>query len=155
MTSFKIKTIKLTQNNMSWDILIINSKEPVDFEKGDWSDFVSRQNVIENIKSTFPEVNWTDFSWGELTNEFADIEFNIGDEESIGNNFMLHVRGGSNVVNLIFSMCQQCGWIAYDLASEKFINSAEDNSGLKSLQDYKNQVIKFENTKVKKPWWKF
>ena len=138
---------------MSWDILILNSKEPVDFENGDWPDFSSKKNVIENIKSTFNDSDWSDSSWGTLTNEFADIEFNVGEEESLGNNFMLHVRGGSKVISLIFQMCIEHGWIAYDVSNEKFIENELEDSSFKNWKDYKNQVI--EKEKTKKPWWKF
>ena len=88
-----------------------------------------------------------------MTNELADIEFNVGEEESLGNNFMLHVRGGSKVTSLIFQMCIEHGWIAYDVSNEKFIENELDDSSFKNWKDYKNQVI--EKEKTKKPWWKF
>jgi hypothetical protein len=138
---------------MSWDILILNSKEPVDFENGNWPDFKSKQRIIESIKSTFKESDWPDSSWGTLTNEFADIEFNLGEEESLGNNFMLHVRGGSKVISLIFQMCSEHGWIAYDMSAEKFIKNSADDSGFNNWKNYKEQVI--GKDKTKKPWWKF
>lgn len=138
---------------MSWDILIMNSKEPVDFEKGDWPDFKSRQSVIDNIQSTFKDSDWSDSSWGTLTNEFADMEFNLGEGESLGNNFMLHVRGGSNVLSLILLMCVEHDWIAYDISNEKFIENGTDDSGFKDWVEYKEQIIGKEKTK--KPWWKF
>lgn len=138
---------------MSWDILILNSTEPVDFEKENWPDFKSKQGIIERIKSTFKESDWSDSSWGTLTNEFADIEFNLGEEESLGNNFMLHIRGGSEVLSLIFQMCSEHGWIAYDMSSEKFIENGADDSGFNNWKNYQKQVI--GKDKNKKPWWKF
>ncbi len=138
---------------MSWDILILNSKETVDFENGHWPDFKSKQSVIESIKSTFENSDWSDLAWETLTNEFADIEFNLGNEESLRNNFMLHVRGGSKVISLIFQMCSENGWIAYDLNGEKFLENTLDDSGLNNWKDYKKEII--EKVKTKKPWWKF
>ncbi|MES2545857.1 MAG: hypothetical protein V4548_13305 [Bacteroidota bacterium] len=138
---------------MSWDVLIINSEKPVDFEKDNWPNFLSKQKIINDITSIFPETNWDDSSWGILENEFADIEFNIGDNENIGNNFMLHIRGGKNPVKEIFKMCSQNSWIAFDLSSGNYIDENLNQTGFNSWKKHRDEVISKE--KVKKPWWKF
>jgi hypothetical protein len=136
---------------MSWDILIMNSAKPVDFEKGDWPNFQSRQAVIASIQQTFPGSNWDDPSWGILDNDQAAIEFNIGDKEEMDNTFMLHVRGGQDPTSEIAKMCKQHGWIAHD--GEQFIDNNQPAAGsFRKWESYRDQVA--SGVTSKKPWWK-
>lgn len=138
---------------MSWDILIINSNKPVDFEKGDWASFKSRQFVIESIQKTFPDSNWDDPSWGILDNDKAVIEFNVGDKEQMDNTFMLHVRGGKDPTGEIAKMCRQSDWIAYDISGEQIIdNNQPTTESFKVWESYRDQVVSGKTNK--KPWWK-
>jgi len=139
---------------MSWDILIINSNKPVDFEKGDWANFKSRQSVIENIQKTFSESNWDDPSWGILDNEKAVIEFNTGDKEEMDNTFMVHVRSGKDPTGEIAKLCRQNGWIAYDISGEQFIDKNQPTTeSFKQWESYRDHVV--SNATGKKPWWKW
>ena len=139
---------------MSWDILIMNSNKPVNFEKGDWANFTSRQSVIESIQQTFPDSNWDDPSWGILDNEKAVIEFNMGDTEDMDNTFMLHVRGGQDPTGEIAKMCSQHDWIAYDISGEKFIdNNQPTTNSFQKWESFRDHVVR--GTANKKPWWKF
>ena len=139
---------------MSWDILIINSNKPVDFENGDWAKFHSKQSVIASIQQTFPDSNWDDTSWGILDNEKAVIEFNIGDKEDMDNTFMLHVRGGQNPTGEIAKMCRQHDWIAYDISGEQFIDNKEPTTdSFQNWERFRDHVVRDKTNK--KPWWKF
>lgn len=139
---------------MSWDILIINSDKPVDFEKGDWTDFSSRQSVRDKIQQTFPDSNWDDPSWGLLRNDQVVIEFNIGESEEPGNHFMLHVRGGQDPTGEIARLCHQHGWVAFDISAGQYIdNNKPDAESFKNWESYRDQVVL--GTTNKKPWWKF
>jgi hypothetical protein len=139
---------------MSWDILIMNSNKPVDFEKGDWANFKSRQSVIDNIQKTFPDSNWDDPSWGILDNDKAVIEFNIGDKEEMDNTFMLHVRGGQDPTGEIERLCKQHDWIAFDISGEQFIDSYQPpTESFKEWESYRDHVV--SGATSKKPWWKF
>jgi hypothetical protein len=106
---------------MSWDILLLNSTAPVDFESDTWADFEPRTALITRLQQTFPGSTWADPSWGSLHSEQAEIEFNLGNAEEIGNTVMLHVYGGQDPASEIARLCHQHGWIAYDLAAEQFI----------------------------------
>jgi hypothetical protein len=138
---------------MSWDILIMNSNKPVDFEKDDWDKFKSRKSVIASIQKTFSDSNWDDPSWGLLENCIAVIEFNLGDSEDMGNNFMLHVRGGIDPTSEIARLCNQHGWIAYDISGEQYIENDQTNGeSFKEWERYRDQVV--SGATGKKPWWK-
>ena len=139
---------------MSWDILVMNSDKPVDFDNGDWPHFKSRQAVIESIKQTFPESKWEDPSWGVLRNGKAIIEFNLGSKEEMDNTFMLHVRGGNDPTGEIVRLCKRHGWVAYDTSGEQFIDNKERaDESFKEWGKYRDQVV--SRTTGKKPWWKF
>lgn len=140
---------------MSWDILVINSNKPVDFEKGDWSNFNSRKSVISKITTTFPQVSWDNFSWGVIDAPEAVIEFNIGESEEMGNNFMLHIRGGKNPTEEISKMCRENDWVAYDISTDSFINSESGPESFEKWENYRNQVLNTGVTSTKKSWWKF
>lgn len=138
---------------MSWDVLIINSKDKVDFEKGDWENFKSKSEVIQNLKTSFPEIDFTDPTWGIIDTSKVNIEFNLGDEEDLGNNFMIHVRAGLDPTGEIARMCFENNWQAFDLSEGDYIdlnNPTQDS--FNNWQDFKDHVI---NTIPKKPWWKF
>ena len=138
---------------MSWDILIINSDKPVDFEKNNWNKFKSRKSVIESIQKTFPDSNWDDPSWGMLENQFAVIEFNIGESEEMNNYFMLHVRGGKDPTGKIANLCKQHGWIAYDISGDQYIENKQPNvNSYKKWESYRDEVV--SGATSKKPWWK-
>ena len=139
---------------MSWDILIINSDKPVDFENGDWPDFHSRQSVMGKIQQTFPESNWDDPSWGLLKNDKAVLEFNIGESEEPDNHFMLHVRGGQDPTGEIARLCHQHGWLAFDISAGHYIdNTKPDTESFKNWESYRDHVVSEKTNK--KPWWKF
>ncbi len=139
---------------MSWDVLIINSDKPVDFEKSEWFNFQSRQFVIDSILQTFPGCNWQDPSWGILNTDKAVIEFNLGDNPEMDNTFMLHVRGGKNPTEEIAKMCKEHNWIAFDISGEQFIDNNEPTpEGFKKWENYKNQVV--SSLTKKKAWWQF
>lgn len=124
---------------------MLNSRVPVDFEKGDWADFKSKQGVVASISQTFPESQWLDASWGTLDHREADIEFNLGSAEQMGNNFMLHVRGGQDPVGAVSRMCQQHGWIAYDMATDAFIGIEEPSSySFERWQKYRDYIAPSE-----------
>lgn len=139
---------------MSWDILILNSDKPVDFEKSDWPKFSSREYVIDSINRTFPDCHWEDSSWGILENTNAVIEFNIGAKEQMDNTFMLHVRGGKDPSSEIAKMCKENNWIAFDMSRDQFIDNKQPAlDSFKAWENYKNQVI--SGLSKKKAWWKF
>jgi hypothetical protein len=127
---------------MSWDILVLNSTLPVDFERDEWADFNSKQGVVASISKTFPESQWLDASWGTLDHHEVDIEFNLGSAAQIGNNFMLHVRGGQDPIGAISRMCKQHGWIAKDMVTDAFIGiEAPISQGFERWQAYRNHVM--------------
>ena len=136
---------------MSWDIVILNSNKPISLEEGNLPNFDSRKSVINKIKKTFPDSDWGDQSWGILENHQGSIEFNMGDDEAIGDHFMLHVRGGQNPTGAIIEMCKQHGWIAYDASIEGFLDGEQpDKSSFNDWKDYRDQIAS-----PRKPWWKF
>ncbi|RZK32393.1 MAG: hypothetical protein EOO61_16960 [Hymenobacter sp.] len=110
---------------MSWDILLLNSTIPVDFETDIWADFEPRTALITRFQQTFPDSQWVALSWGTLHSDQAAIEFNLGIAEEPGNTVMLHVYGGQDPVSEIARLCHQHGWIAYDMAAEQFIGNGQ------------------------------
>lgn len=131
---------------MSWDILLLNSTTPVDFETDLWADFEPRTTLITRFQQTFPDSQWADPSWGTLHNEQAEIEFNLGNAEEPGNTVMLHVYGGQDPVSEITRLCHQHGWTAYDMAAEQFIgNGHSAHESFTDWERYRADVLSQRN----------
>src|SRR5437763_2712207 len=107
---------------MSWDVLIVNTTVPINLEKDKGIEFSSKQEVINKLTAFFQDIDFSDPSWGILDNTKADIEFNLGDDDNIGDNFLLHVRGGEDPVGEIVKMCLAYNWQAFDPGLECFID---------------------------------
>jgi hypothetical protein len=107
---------------MSWDVLLINSKTPVNIDSEDIPEFLSRTDFINKVKQVLPVIDWPDPSIGILDSVPAVIEFNTGDEEAIGSEVLLHVYGGEDPVEVIVDLCKQNNWQAYDLSTESYID---------------------------------
>jgi hypothetical protein len=107
---------------MSWDVLLINSKTPVNIESEDTPDFLSRTDFIKKVTQILPATDWSDPSFGILDSDWAVIEFNTGNEENIGWSVMLQVYGGEDPVEAIVELCKQHHWQAYDMSTESYID---------------------------------
>lgn len=139
---------------MSWDVLIVNSKEPINLEKDKGIDIESKEEVIEKLTNLFPDIDFSDVSWGILENTQADIEFNLGEDDNVGDNFLLHVRGGEDPVGEIVRMCLTYNWQAFDPGLERFIDLKNPkHNSYDQWHDYKEQIL--IKPIDKKPWWKF
>jgi hypothetical protein len=58
---------------------------------------------------------------------------------------MLHVRGGQDPVQAIARMCQQHGWIAYDMLGDTFISLKEpNNQSFTQWQAYRGAIVSGE-----------
>lgn len=140
---------------MSWDILIFNSKEQIDLETVNLPNFKSRQECIDKIKNSFLEIDFTDTSFGQLENQLAIIEFNLGSEDEMSSNFMLHVRGGENPTGEIARMCKENEWQAFDISEGNYIDTdAPQSDSFERWNNYKDYVIR-QSSHDKKSWWKF
>jgi hypothetical protein len=126
---------------MSWDILLINSKSPVDIESEEYPDFISRTDFINKIKTTFPQTDWADPSFGILDSNKLVAEINAGNEEDIGSSVMLHVYGGEDPVGAIVKLCKQHGWQAYDLSTESYLDLKKPSKeGWNNFQAYRGEI---------------
>lgn len=101
----------------------------------------SSAEVRASIGRFFPEVDWTDMSWGLWESNYGSIEFNMGkDEPSTG--FMMHIRASSEVVLTIVTMCRSEGWQALDCSDGVFLERVPNpDVGLQRWTDYRNQVV--------------
>jgi hypothetical protein len=135
---------------MSWDILVLNSSNPVDFEKGNWPDFPSRQYVVECISQSFPQSSWNGSSWGVLDTEDASIEFNIGDSDILGNCFMIHVRGGKAPTAAIYTMCAQHRWIAFDISGGEYISATSNEASFIDWKQFRDRIV--SSKPKERPW---
>ncbi len=107
---------------MSWDILIINSAQPVDIDSDDYPEFTSRADFIKKVSASIPEADWSDPSIGIVDSDAAVMEFDLGDEEEIGSTVLVNVYGGEEPVEEIARLCKENHWQAYDIATESFLD---------------------------------
>jgi hypothetical protein len=110
---------------MSWDLFVQNipadardaADIPDDFEPRPLG---SRDEVIAGIRQVVPGVAFLNPSWGTYETEDFSIEFNLGDDETV-TSFALHVYGAEAAAGLVADLLTQCGWRAFDPASDSGI----------------------------------
>lgn len=127
---------------MSWDVLLINSKIPVDIDSDDYPVFTSRDEFIKKVKKSFPGTDWSDPSIGILDSDDAVIEFQVGDDEEIEDTVLLNVYGGEIPVQEIARLCKENGWQAYDIASESFMDL--ENPSTESWDNFDSEREQFD-----------
>lgn len=136
---------------MSWDILVVNSSEPVSLEELSVPDFDSTQFVVDCVKATFLDADLSDPSWIRIDNDICSMEIALSEEDVIGNHFMMFVRGGQDPVREIIRLCKEHNWIAYDINGERFLDEKQiEANSFNDWKDYRDHVVN-----LKKPWWRF
>jgi hypothetical protein len=110
---------------MSWDIAIMkftraymSAQDIPDDEPG--LTLGSRDEVHARVNAAFPGTDWADPEWGVWEAPFGSIEFNVGDEDPVGD-LMLHVRASEVVVPLIVALCLDNGWQGIDCGTGALI----------------------------------
>ncbi len=127
---------------MSWDLIIFNTcgKAPPPLEQLQESDYEPLGPAVEvrqRIAALLPGVDWTDTSWGIYEGDGFSIEFNV-DDDPIGN-MMLHIRGGSDAISALVTICQSNSWSALDCSTSEFLDlqnpSHEEWAGFQAIRD--------------------
>jgi hypothetical protein len=130
---------------MSWDISVQDlpldartvADIPDNFRPGPIG---TRDEVIERIKHIFPQVNFSDKSWGMLDEPGLSVEFNMG-AESISTGFMMHVRGGGDAAAAVARLLKHLQLRAFDLQTGDFFSLEAAQASFKEWQAYRDRVI--------------
>jgi hypothetical protein len=80
----------------------------------------AREDVHAKVSASFPDTDWGDPAWGVWESGSDSIEFNLGDDDPVGD-LMLHVRAGDAVVPLIVALCLDNGWQGIDCGTGAFV----------------------------------
>ena len=110
---------------MSWDIVIMKFPRPYsspddvpDDEPG--LPLGSRDEVHAKVSAIFEDTDWGDPVWGVWERGSDSIEFNLGEDDPVGD-LMLHVRAGEAVVPLIVALCRDNGLQGIDCRTGAFV----------------------------------
>ena len=130
---------------MSWDILIQDLSDavavediPDDFQP---QPLGSRAEVVERLKSAFPEADFSDPSWGILDGADWSIEFNVGDGDPC-DSVMLHVRGsGTEALAAVQRAIDALGGRGLDMQGSGFFEMDEARASFAKWQDYRDQMV--------------
>jgi hypothetical protein len=90
---------------MSWDIIVMDlppglksvAELPKDFKPRPLG---QRSDLIKKISAIFPNIDFSDPSWGILKADGCYIEFSMGPHDEV-KDFGLHVRGGDECPNVV------------------------------------------------------
>lgn len=126
---------------MSWDVIFLKSKIDLEDPNLDLEPLGDKTEIINNLTSLLPDLDFSDRDWGMLSTEDFSIEFNIGNEETV-DSLMLHIRGGGDPLGVIKAICDATNWGALDTQNTQFIDT--DNISKESweaFQAYRNKVI--------------
>jgi hypothetical protein len=132
---------------MSWDIAIMKFTRPYaspndipDDELG--LSLGPRSEVHAQVWAVFPDTDWSDPAWGVWESEADSIEFNLGDDDPVGD-LMLHVRASEAVVPRIVALCMNNGWQGIDCSAGVFVErSLVPAQGLAMWTDHRDLVCR-------------
>jgi hypothetical protein len=119
---------------MSWDILLVNSRKPVDIEADEYPPIPPRPEFIAQVNQVFPGVDWSDPALGILDSEEIVAEIDLGDEDDLGYTVLVNVYGGEDPVAALVRLCKKHGWQAFDTSTESYLDL--DNPSRESWEDF-------------------
>ncbi len=119
---------------MSWDILLVNSKMPVDIEGDEYPAIPPRREFIGMVNQVFPGIDWSDPTMGILDSEQIVAEIDLGDEDDLGYTVLVNVYGGEDPVGALVRLCKKHGWQAFDVSTESYLNL--DNPSRESWENF-------------------
>lgn len=131
---------------MSWDIFVQQLPDAAMSVADIASDFVPgpigrREEVITGIRDVFPDVDFSDATWGHVEGDGFSIEFNIGSGDPV-TSFALHVRGESDPAPAVAAVLNRLGCRALDPQSPTGIFDAATASGSQvRWQRYRDRVV--------------
>ncbi|MFJ5233165.1 hypothetical protein ACIQBJ_25130 [Kitasatospora sp. NPDC088391] len=128
---------------MSWDLLLL--PVPADITSLDElpDDFTaqplgSREQVTTALAARIPGIDLTDPTWGHLSGPTWSVELNIGSDDPI-ESLMLHIRGGGDVLQLVFRITDAVSCRALDVSEGVFL-STDAAAGWHSFQRFRERV---------------
>jgi len=132
---------------MSWDLFVQDLPEgvrsvaeiPDDFQP---AAIGPRARIVDSIARVFPNVDFSDPTWGRVQTPSLSIEINIGPEE-ICQSFAIHVREGALAPFAIHELLVELGHRALDPSSATGLFSLREGSldGLRKWQQYRDHVL--------------
>lgn len=98
--------------------------------------------VRDRIAQVIPDVDWSDRTWGVCHRAAFTLELNMGDKDPI-DSFMIHARGGGDVVELLLDLAKSSGWYLLDCSEGEWFhhhrNPDETWRRFQAYRDYVNQ----------------
>ncbi|RKP55566.1 hypothetical protein D7Z26_10310 [Cohnella endophytica] len=142
---------------MSWDVSFMKFpnaiKELEDLNEDVIESMGNYNEVASILVEIFPDLDFTDPTWGVLERTDYSIEFNMPEEDNV-TSFMLHIRGNQGAIEALRSIHKRTGWKAVE-GSEGILNlDLNPEKGLIEWQEYRNAMINQIKTKKKK-WYQF
>lgn len=131
---------------MSWDVMIFNTRgkrpPPVEeFQKSDYEPLGPGAAVRERLSELLPGIDWSDTTWGVYEGNGFSIEFNVGEDDPIGD-MMLHVRGGGDAIPAIVTFARPMGWSALDCSTSEFLDlDNPSQAGWEGFQELRDRII--------------
>jgi hypothetical protein len=130
---------------MSWDISIQDLPDVASIEEipdnyqpkplGPLAD------VVDRLRASFPDADFSDRAWGILDRDDWSIEFNIGESDPC-ESVMLHVRGsGPGAIEAVQCAIDAVGGRGLDLQGSGFFELDEARASFAKWQDYRDQVV--------------
>ncbi|TXK74515.1 hypothetical protein FU659_29170 [Paenibacillus sp. N3.4] len=140
---------------MSWDVMFMKLPYKVTKVEEINEDIIQvigdRKEIVVILNEIFPDVDFTDPSWGGLDREGYSIEFNIPEEVNV-TAVTLHVRGNNESIRALKEIHDKTGWTAMDETIIDFSSNPE--RGLEEWRSYRDHVVRIAIKKNKK-WYEF
>jgi len=130
---------------MSYDVVAVDL--PAEFKSFDdvpsdweWTPSRPRAQLIEQIQSAAPGMENLETGWGTLDGDGWSIELNVGEDE-LCNNFMLHIRGGDEVMLTVAAILRATGFRPINEELEGLVEDPTGGlEGIRQWRAYMTQV---------------
>lgn len=133
---------------MSWDVMIISSKEApealtLDYVASDWQlESMGDPNFVRQaISAALPDVDWSDSSYGAFYGEGFRLYFSVQEKSSI-DLMVWNIRGNGDPIPAIFHLCEQNGWAAYDMNCNRMVTIEQAGDDWQNWTAYRDRTTK-------------
>lgn len=100
----------------------------------------SKTDIIEKIMEVLPIVDFSDTTWGILTEKDFSIEFNIGNKD-ICEGLMLHVRGGVQALEIVDKLLKRLKLRGIDIQTGDFFDIENSSKSFSEWQKFRDKVV--------------
>ena len=136
---------RFLEESMSWDVFI-QDLPPEARSVRDIPDAFQPQalgqrgEIIERIKRTFPDADFSDAAWGRIHRQSFSVDVSITEDGDLIHGVTLHVRGSDDAVDAVVRLIDAIGGRAVDSWTGELFDQAVALHSLRRWRAYLEEI---------------